>query len=152
MVLCYAMLSRFSRVRLFGTPWTAAHQAPLSLGLSRQEHWSGLPSPSPMHESEKWKWSRSVVSDSSGPRGPQPTRLLRPWDSPGRSPGVGAIAFSEICTIPPLSPNFFFLKFSSTFLSNTTFVYSDLKTCMSSVFCLWIISFFLFAFHLFFFL
>ena len=43
----------------------AAHQAPPSLGFSRQEHWSGLPFPSPMHESEKWKWSRSVVSDSS---------------------------------------------------------------------------------------
>jgi len=43
---------------------TAAHQAPPSLGFSRQEHWSGLPFPSPMHESEKWKWSRSVVSDS----------------------------------------------------------------------------------------
>ena len=34
------------------------------LGFSRQEHWSGLPFPFPMHESEKWKWSRSVVSDS----------------------------------------------------------------------------------------
>ena len=33
-------------------------------GVSRQEHWSGLPFPSPMHENEKWKWSRSVVSDS----------------------------------------------------------------------------------------
>ena len=42
----------------------AAHQAPLSLGFSRQEHWSGLPFPSPMHESEKRKWSRSVVSNS----------------------------------------------------------------------------------------
>ena len=45
----------------------AAHQAPLSLGFSRQEHWSGLPFPSPMHESEKWKWSRSVVSTLSDP-------------------------------------------------------------------------------------
>ena len=35
-----------------------------SLGFSRQEHWSGLPFPSPMHESEKWKWSCSVVPDS----------------------------------------------------------------------------------------
>ena len=35
-----------------------------SLGFSRQEHWSGLPFPPPMHESEKWKWSHSVVSDS----------------------------------------------------------------------------------------
>ena len=47
------LLSRFSRVRLYATPWTAAHQAPLSLGFSRQEYWSGLPFPSPMHESEK---------------------------------------------------------------------------------------------------
>ena len=47
------LLSHFSRVRLCATPETAAHQAPLSLGFSRQEHWSGLPFPSPMHESEK---------------------------------------------------------------------------------------------------
>ena len=50
-------------VRLCATPETAAHQAPPSLGFSRQEPWSGLPFPSPLHESEKWKWSRSVVSD-----------------------------------------------------------------------------------------
>ena len=47
------LLSRFSRVRLCATPQTAAHQAPPSLGFSRQEHWSGLPLPSPMQESEK---------------------------------------------------------------------------------------------------
>ena len=47
------LLSRFSHVRLCATPWMAAHKAPLSLGFSRQEHWSGLPFPSPMHESEK---------------------------------------------------------------------------------------------------
>ena len=46
------LLSRFSHVRLCATPKMAAHQAPLSLGFSRQEHWSGLPFPSPMHESE----------------------------------------------------------------------------------------------------
>ena len=46
------LLSCFSRVRLCATPETAAHQAPPSLGFSRQEHWSGLPFPSPMHESE----------------------------------------------------------------------------------------------------
>ena len=49
------LLSRFSLVRLCATPLTAAHQAPPSLGFSRQEHWSGLPFSSPMHESEKWK-------------------------------------------------------------------------------------------------
>ena len=42
-MLCYAMLSHFSRVRLCATPQTAAYQAPPSLGFSRQEHWSGLP-------------------------------------------------------------------------------------------------------------
>ena len=41
------MLSRFSCVQLFVTPWTIAHQAPLSMGLSRQENWSGLPFPPP---------------------------------------------------------------------------------------------------------
>ena len=60
---------------------TAAHQAPPSLGFSRQEDCSGLPFPSPMHESEKWKWSRSVMSDSSWPHELQPTRLLCPWDT-----------------------------------------------------------------------
>ena len=48
----YLLLSRFSRVRLCATPETAAHQAPPSLGFSRQEHWSGLTLPSPTHESE----------------------------------------------------------------------------------------------------
>ena len=46
------LLSCFSRVQLRATPQMAAHQAPPSLGFSRQEHWSGLPFPSPMHESE----------------------------------------------------------------------------------------------------
>ena len=57
---CYVVLSclllllpsRFSRVQLCATPWSAAYQASLSMGFSRQEHWSGLPFPSPMHESE----------------------------------------------------------------------------------------------------
>ena len=47
------LLSRFSHVRLCATPEMTAYQAPPSLGFSRQEHWSGLPFPSPMHESEK---------------------------------------------------------------------------------------------------
>ena len=41
------MLSRFSRVRLFATPWTVARQAPLSMGFPRPEHWNGLPRPPP---------------------------------------------------------------------------------------------------------
>ena len=39
------MLSLFSHVRPFETPWTVAHQAPLSMGFSRQEQWSGLACP-----------------------------------------------------------------------------------------------------------
>ena len=53
LLLLLLLLSRFSRVRLCATPRTAAHQAPPSLGFSRQEHWSGLPFPPPMYESEK---------------------------------------------------------------------------------------------------
>ena len=87
--LLLLLLSRFSCVWLCATPETAAHHAPPSLGFSRQEHWSGLPFPSPMPESEKWKWSHSVVSDSSRPPGLQPTRLLRPWDFQGKSTGAG---------------------------------------------------------------
>ena len=52
LLLLLLLLSRVSRVRLWATPETEAHQAPLSLGFSRQEHWSGLPFPSPMHGSE----------------------------------------------------------------------------------------------------
>ena len=89
-------LSRFSHVRLCATQWMAAHQAPLSLGFSRQEHWSGLPFPSPMHESE------SEVTQSC------PT-LCDPMDCslPGSSiHGIfqarvlewGAIAFSNYLT------------------------------------------------------
>ena len=40
-------MSKVSHVRLFATPWTAAYQASLSMGFSRQEYWSGLPFPSP---------------------------------------------------------------------------------------------------------
>ena len=52
------------------------------------DRWEHQDDPSPVHESEKWKWSRSVVSNSSRPHGLQPTRLLRPWDFPGESTGV----------------------------------------------------------------
>ena len=47
------LLSHFSRVQLCATPQMTTHQAPRSLGFSRQEHWSGLAFPSSMHESEK---------------------------------------------------------------------------------------------------
>ena len=102
------LLSHFSRVRLWVTPLTAAHQVPPSLGFSRQEHWIGLPFPSPMQESENCKWSRSVVSNSLWPHGLQPTKLLRPWDFPGKSMEWVAIAFSIhisiVSSVPQLCP------------------------------------------------
>ena len=52
MLLLLLLLSRFMSVRLCATPEMAAHHAPPSLGFSRQEYCSGLPFPSPMHESE----------------------------------------------------------------------------------------------------
>ena len=51
-LLLLLLLSHFSCVRLCATPQMSAHQAPPSLGFSRQEQWSGLPFPSPMQESE----------------------------------------------------------------------------------------------------
>ena len=46
------MLSPFSHVQLFATPWTVACQVPLSMGFSRQEYWSGLPCPLPGESSQ----------------------------------------------------------------------------------------------------
>ena len=50
-----------SRVRLLVTPWTAAHQAPPSMGFSRQEYWSGVPLPSPL---KMLRVNKVVVSDN----------------------------------------------------------------------------------------
>ena len=62
-----------SRVRLLATPWTAAHQAPPSVGFSRQESWSGVPSPSPLHPFTIWQiyalcttWPRLTFSECDG--------------------------------------------------------------------------------------
>ena len=90
-------------------PWTIAHQAPLhGISKARIRQPTRLPHPwdSPgkntgvgchfllqcmkvKSESEKWKWSRSVVSNPQRTHGLEPTRLLRPWDFPGKSTGVG---------------------------------------------------------------
>ena len=51
-----------SRVRLLATPWTAAYQAPLSMGFARQEYWSGLPLPSPVIRGTSFYFYVLVVS------------------------------------------------------------------------------------------
>ena len=53
-----------SRIRLLATPWTAAHQAPLSMGFSRQEYWSGVPLPSPIITWEALKSTYSVKTNT----------------------------------------------------------------------------------------
>ena len=111
------LLSCFSRVRLRATPEMAAHQASPSLGLSRQEHWSGLPFPSPMHESEKWKWNHSVMSDSSNPMDCSPPGSSIHGIFQAKVLEWGAIALSSqwsyyyCIPITMCSPFFFLLAF-----------------------------------------
>ena len=83
-----------SCVQLLATPWTAAHQAPPSLGFSRQEHWSGLPFPSPMHESDKWKGKWSRVLTPSDPMDCSPPGSSIHGICQARVLESGAIAFS----------------------------------------------------------
>ena len=92
-IILLLLLSHFSRVWLCVTPEMAAHQAPQSLEFSRQEHWSGLPFPSPMHESEKWKWRRSVVSDSY---------LATPWTAAYQAPPSMGFSRQEYWSGVPL--------------------------------------------------
>ena len=67
-----------SRVRLFVTPWTAAHQAPPSMWFSRREQWSRLPFPSPMHKSGKWKMKVKLLSHVQ--------LLATPWTAAHQAP------------------------------------------------------------------
>ena len=53
-------ISRFSRVRLCATPWTAAYQAPPSMGFSRQKYWSAVPLPSPISSLQDYTRGTSV--------------------------------------------------------------------------------------------
>ena len=69
--------------------------SPPSLGFSRQERWSGLPFPSPIYESERWKWSRSVVSDCIDPMDCSPPGSSVHEIFQARVLEWGAIAFSE---------------------------------------------------------
>ena len=85
LLLLLLLLSRFSRVQLLATPWTAAHQAPPSIGFSRQEYWSGVSLPSPILfvkvlkfifksaflnskikiKKSLWKWRKEVLSNNN---------------------------------------------------------------------------------------
>ena len=79
MSVALAAASHISRAQLFSTPWTAAYQAPPSMGFSRQEYWSGVPVPSPDEQLSIYKlWGPSKKSpftqrDSQAPGGPPMT-------------------------------------------------------------------------------
>ena len=65
----------FSRIQLLATPWTAAYQAPLSMGFARQEYWSGLPLPSPLdHGSDAQRGESFKSSLLGGPWGNRRTQ------------------------------------------------------------------------------
>ena len=106
-LLLLLLLSRFSRVRLCATPQTAAHQAPPFLGFSRQEYWSGLPFPFPMHKSEKWKKLLSRV------------RLLAtPWTAAYQAPPPMGFSRQEYWSGVPLpSPDPIYLTLKSMLLA-----------------------------------
>ena len=89
------LLSRFSRVRLCATPQTAAHPAPPSLGFSRQEHWSGLPFPSPMHQSESENEVAQLCPTLSDPMDCSPPGSSAHGIFQARVLEWGAIAFSR---------------------------------------------------------
>ena len=73
-------------------PIMVAHQASPSLGFSRQEHWSGPPFPSPMHESEKWKGSRSS----------RVQLLAAPWTAAYQAPPSMGLSRQEYWSGSPL--------------------------------------------------
>ena len=90
-----------SRVRLFAMSWTVAHHAPLSMGFSRQEYWSGLPCPPPGHLPEPGTEPMSPAgrqilchwrhkgSFPGGPSGKEPTCQCRRHRDMGLIPGSG---------------------------------------------------------------
>jgi len=99
-----------SRVRLLVTPWTAAHQAPPSMGFSRQEYWSGVPFPAPgdLPDPGIEPGSPALQALPSELRcyGLEPTRLLCPRDSPGKNTGVDCHALLQgIFPIQGLDPH-----------------------------------------------
>ena len=64
--LCACVVRHFSHDRLFATPWTVACQAPLSMGFSSQEYWSGLSCPPPEHLPKPWDWIRISYISCTG--------------------------------------------------------------------------------------
>ena len=85
------VLNHFSCVRLSSIPWTVAHLAPLSIGFSRQEYWSGLPSPPP----------RDLPNPGIEPRSPALQVDSLPSEPPGKPKNIGVSSLSLLQGICP---------------------------------------------------
>ena len=83
--LCCVCVLVIDRVRLSATPWTAARQAPLSMGFSRQEHWSGLPFPSSLK-----------CLESSNEQSAQMDRIQKSLNSPSAGPDFLACTWAHV--------------------------------------------------------
>ena len=104
-VLLLLLLSHFSRVQPCATPETAARQASPSLGFSRQEHWSGLPFPSAVHERERERESESVQSCLT---------LSDPWTAAYQAPpSLGFSRQEYLSGVPLPSPSYIARKSNS---------------------------------------
>jgi len=78
-----------SLIRLLATSWTAAYQAPLSMGFSRQEYWSGVPLPSPYYKQREEQINRHYPGGSVGKASACNEGDLSSIPGSGRSPGEG---------------------------------------------------------------
>ena len=96
-------MKSLSRVRLFATQWTVAHQAPPSMGFSRQEYWSGVPFPSPGDlpdpgiEPRSSAWQADALT-SEPPGKPMPSHMT-------------TLLKTVKCTLPPSLPLTFLISF-----------------------------------------
>ena len=90
-----------SRVRLLVTPWTAAHQAPPSMGFSKQEYWSGVPLPSP----STILVSYISIKNKINPDLPKCPQIILPWNCLNVIQASNKIIFVSLMTFK------FFSKF-----------------------------------------
>ena len=103
----------------------AAHEAPLSLGFSRQEHWNGLPFPSPIDESEKWKWKWSHV-----------WLFVTPWTAAHQAPLPMGFSRQEYWSgLPFPSP---FLNWVNNNFVNQKLPFIVLKFTLVSIFIIYV--------------
>ena len=77
-----------SRVQLWATPWTAAYQAPLSMGFSRQEYWSEVPSPSPKEGWAPKNWCFQIAVVEKTFKSPLENKETKPANPKGNQPWI----------------------------------------------------------------